>query len=289
MEKMVERAVKRALLGEVYTTPKPGLVDCHDTGAHQDMDVHTFRVSTQAITPFLVQMFETGRDQKDCPAEIFRSLRRIGQLAETQMFLATKGINTHKGILFTMGILAGASGICLKRYGYFSAESVFDISREMTEQTLTEELQEMKNILPVSHGEKLYQKYGETGVRGQALRGFPILKEIAWPVLKKCREEGNEENLANLQVVLEVMTELNDTNVLNRSSVDGLNWVQKEAMEIIKIGGAFSKEGLERVKAMNRECIERNISPGGAADILAAAIFLYEMNELYGRERSKAG
>ena len=85
------------------------------------------------------------------------------------------------------------------------------------------------------------------------------------------------------------MTELNDTNVLNRSSVDGLNWVQKEAMEIIKIGGAFSKEGLERVKAMNRECIERNISPGGAADILAAAIFLYEMNDLYGRERSKAG
>lgn len=278
----VEEAVCHSLMGEVYTTPKPGLVDQHDTGAHRDMDVNTFALSTRAISPYILQMFYCGYLSGKEPEEVFQEIRQIGICAEAAMFRATSGVNTHKGLIFTMGILAAATGICIRKIGVFDLEMLSKLSKEMTERQLTLELRGMEMKQPLSHGEKLYQKYGEAGIRGEAIKGFPVLMELAYPCLKHYREMRYNHNLSNINVLLHVMTELNDTNILSRGTEEDLNWIKGQAEEILRAGGAFSAKGYRMVQRMNEECVEKNLSPGGAADMLAAALFLYEMEKLLG-------
>ena len=110
--------VRNALLGEVYATPKPGLVDRRDTGAHRDMNYETFLASTEAITPYMVRMFVEGMDATaagQTPEAVFRAIRGIGLEAERAMYAATDGVNTHKGMIFTMGIVLAAAGILYAR------------------------------------------------------------------------------------------------------------------------------------------------------------------------------
>ena len=100
-----EKALLSGLLGEVYATPKPGLVDRNNPGAHKDMDVETFEKSTQAILPYLLQMGEKGWDWTGTGTELFTALRPLGAAAEKAMFLATNNVNTHKGIIFSLGLV----------------------------------------------------------------------------------------------------------------------------------------------------------------------------------------
>lgn len=114
-----------ALMAEVGATPKPGLVDRHDSGAHTDMDYDTFAASTTAIVPYLARMFEAGYtwESKDFNA-LFESIRPIGIEAEKAMFAATDGVNTHKGMIFSMGTIAAAAGLFYKRHEKFDAEKI---------------------------------------------------------------------------------------------------------------------------------------------------------------------
>ena len=108
--------IRNALLGEVFTTPKPGLVDLWDSGAHRDMNWITFQKSTDAITLYLVEMYEAGyeaaEEKENILEDLFFIIRRIGQRAEKAMYQATEGVNTHKGIIFSMGIICAAYGYC---------------------------------------------------------------------------------------------------------------------------------------------------------------------------------
>lgn len=276
-----ERCIRGALLDEVFTTPKPGLVDCHDTGAHRDMDVDTFTASADAVTPYILQMFYIGWENAFSLEKLFAGIRIPGRQAEKAMFQATGGVNTHKGIIFTMGILAAACGACLHRRGRIIREEVFAISREMTEETLQRELQEMRERTPETHGEILYQKYGETGIRGEAMQGFPILKNIACPYVVYYRRMLYNPNLSQINVLLHIMTALDDTNVLSRGSRQDLYWLKEESRRILRAGGAFTVQGYRMVQELNTACIARNISPGGAADMLAAALFLCGMEQSF--------
>lgn len=277
----VEEAVCHSLMGEVYTTPKTGLVDQNDTGAHMDMDINTFALSTRAISPYILQMFYCGYLSEKEPEEVFKEIRQIGICAEAAMFRATDGVNTHKGILFTMGILAAATGICVRKTGNFDLERISGLCSKMTKRQLTLELQEIEKKQPVSHGEKLYQSYGEAGIRGEAMRGFPVLMELAYPCLKYYRKLGYNHNLSNINVLLHVMTALNDTNILSRGTEENLEWIKEQASKILQEGGAFSAQGYQMIQRMNEACVEKNLSPGGAADMLAAALFLYEMEKVF--------
>lgn len=278
----VEQLMEQALLGEVYTTPKPGLVDRKDNGAHRDMNCETFEKSTGAITPYLRQMVYEGYCSSKTMEELFLSIRKIGIRAEQAMFRATEGVNTHKGILFTMGILGAASGRCYQKESRICVSAILQMSQSMTEQILEKEFEEMEKRTPVTHGEKLYHRYGEKGIRGEAQKGFPIIRNIAYPAMCRYRGNGMSRNEANINVLLEVMTSLKDTNVVTRSNYEELTWIQKESARILKLGGAATEEGLLEIEHLNRQCIEKNISPGGAADILAATLFLYQLEENYG-------
>ena len=100
-----------ALHREVMLTPKPGLVDRRNSGAHRDMTLETFMASGAAIRLWFPLFFETGVKTASRPlAEILPKLRADGLACEKAMFVATHGVNTHKGAIFSFGLLIAAAG-----------------------------------------------------------------------------------------------------------------------------------------------------------------------------------
>ncbi|MGN0295572.1 MAG: triphosphoribosyl-dephospho-CoA synthase CitG [Lachnospiraceae bacterium] len=277
LEKRVRENIETALLEEVFTTPKPGLVDCHDNGAHTDMDCGTFIKSTYAVSPYLARMVSEGYHWEASVESLFPHIRKIGIQAEKAMFQVTEGVNTHKGIIFTMGILGAAAGYEYRRNGKIDSAEILKLSGKMVRETMDREFEAMEKRNPCTHGELLYRMYGEKGIRGEARNGFPIIRETALPWMKRYLQAGMDWNTVKINVLLQVILGLNDTNVLSRSGYSGLEWIRGRAVHILAAGGSASEEGYKELAEMNRECIRRNISPGGAADILAAALFLYYM------------
>ncbi len=320
LKEIVGWNVRNALLGEVYATPKPGLVDRRDTGSHKDMSYETFLASTEAITPYMVEMFEAGlKGSKADSEKVFLGIRKTGIEAENAMYAATGNVNTHKGMIFTMGILLAAAGIIAgERLGcndtcnngrLFDIGEILETGRNMSYRILEKDFIEMEKREPKSHGEKLYHRYGEKGIRGQAMEGFPIIKDIGLDAMRTylgivgdeslragiseratlrkdlIYGEGNMrdehfENAVNISTLIQIMSKLNDTNVLTRSSYEDMEWLKSESSEIVKMGAAFSEEGLSAIEELNVKCIEKNISPGGAADILAVTILLLKLEGL---------
>lgn len=284
--------IRNALLGEVFTTPKPGLVDLWDSGAHRDMNWITFQKSTDAIIPYLVEMYEAGyesaEEKENILEDLFFIIRRIGQRAEKAMYQATEGVNTHKGMIFSMGIICAAYGYCKGKNRHIqkiTIDTIFDTAKKMTGRILAEELKNLEypgKTAPQTSGERLLRESGERGVRGEVLDGFPVVRKIAYPKLEEAmaRKAMNPticQSQVNLQVLLYIMKDLRDTNVLNRGQESGLAWVQQEADRILRCGGAFSEEGIDRIVRMNRECIRKHISSGGAADQLALTLLLWQI------------
>ncbi|WP_191014463.1 triphosphoribosyl-dephospho-CoA synthase CitG [Treponema zioleckii] len=298
-ESQICEFIEKALLSEVYTTPKPGLVDKHDTGAHRDMDVSTFEKSTAAISPFLAKMYGAGVEFSEnpenlCDEKLFAVIRKIGVDAEKAMFAATNGVNTHKGIIFTLGIICASLGFTLKRHknlqnDFFDdsdeliddfLDEVFLNAKKMTFETLEKDFALMASREPKTHGEKLFAKYGEKGIRGEAQKGFPIIYKVALPFYKKLLKVNPDENNRNIIALLHIVKNLSDTNVLSRSSPETLRWLQSECDSILGEKTVFAPEDIERVCKLNEECVQKNISPGGAADILAVTVFLAAVSGL---------
>lgn len=275
-----EKIIRASLMEEVFTTPKPGLVDRQDQGAHTDMDCALFQKSTDAIAPDLAQMFEEGYRWKKDPEELFIKIRETGKRAEGNMFAATEGVNTHKGMIFTIGILSAASGYLLSHTGKIQAEEVCDFAGKMTKQILAEECAQMRKRTPVTYGEKIYATCRETGVRGMAMEGYPVLAGQTVPHMRTLVRQQMDRNQRNLQILLELMSCITDTNVLTRSGWEGQHWIREQAGEILQHYPNDTTGMYRELARMNRICIDRNISPGGSADLLAATLFLVRMENL---------
>lgn len=264
----------KALLEEVYTTPKPGLVDLYSNGAHCDMDVHTFERSADALRPWFVRMAEQGRSICGTPEELFGEIRKTGVLAEQAMYRATDGVNTHKGLIFTLGIFCAAAGRCAGESRAVTTERLIDIERRMTEAVLTRELEEIRKRDAVSNGEKNLQKYGTAGVRGEAIAGYPLITGLAFPVMRQGLKEKQSWNRIKLQTLLALMSRMEDSNILSRQNPEMLQKMHEEAERFLKAGGAYAKDAYAVLTEMDRRYIERNMSPGGCADSLAVTVFL---------------
>ena len=305
----VEDIVVRSLLEELYTTPKPGLVDLNDNGSHNDMNISLFKKSAKSIAPYISEIYDVSSKWDGSAEELFLIVRKIGVQAECAMFNATYGVNTHKGSIFTLGLIACALASVLKDVQNITTKSglllsVFDYCKKMTERTLLNELNHINKKNASTHGEKIFLQCNERGVRGQALAGFPIIRDVAFPFFMLCVENNVDANFRNVMTLLKSISVLNDTNVINRSSYEELGRLQKDAQSIIlKMERLFnfsesdvpkwyaSKENLSLiglVESLNEKCIKKNISPGGSADILSACIFihnfflvLFDNNSLY--------
>lgn len=264
-----------ALMEEVYTTPKPGLVDRYSPGAHTDMDLCTFLKSAEALFPYFVRMAALGRQSEEKPEVLFRKLRETGILAEQAMMRATKGINTHKGAIFTLGILCGAAGRCIRDHGSVEQQALIDMELQMVRRTLIKEMEAIQKREAVTGGERNIVVYGITGIRGEAASGYPAVTETGIPVLRDGIQSGKEWNLVKLQILLSLMSRVEDSNIVTRHHPEILAEVQGKAEEFLKSGGAYAPGAIEDLIKMDREYTERNISAGGCADLLAASIFVY--------------
>lgn len=276
------RIAADALLKEVGTTPKPGLVDLHDNGAHSDMCHQTFVDSTAAIVPYLTQMAQLGFSWSGEPAGLFRAIRPLGIQAEQAMFAATGGVNTHKGLIFSLGIIMAASGLYFQKHGCFDSGEILALCRVMTCDILEEDFASIDRAHPKTHGERLYVLYGCRGIRGEAQTGFASVRRRSLPLLKTLSPSAEEENLAFLQVLLLLMSEVHDTNVLTRSGPESAAAVSRLAGELLTGWSGSPAELYDSVSQMNESFIRQNISPGGCADLLAVTIFLWLLEQYEG-------
>ncbi len=278
--KKIEMLAVQSLLYEVAATPKPGLVDSANTGAHTDMDIFTFLRSATAIGAAFSQCFMAGTEHRGALPELLPKLRRIGIAAEREMFDATGGVNTHKGILFSMGVLCGAAGVqCRKEPETpLRAETLCDRVTEITAELMSD-FKDLTGKENLTYGEKLYLKHGITGIRGEVAAGFPTVRRISLPVIRE--HWGNADtNTLMVEILLRLMAHSEDSNILGRHDPSMLSVVQDKAREIVGNGGAFTEEGLAAIEAFDAWCIRERVSPGGSADMLAITIFLQMLEQL---------
>lgn len=277
-----------ALITEVSTTPKPGLVDRHDSGAHTDMCYDTFIASTHAIVPYLSQMAAAGfawEHPDGCG--LFRAIRPIGMEAEHAMFQATGGINTHKGMIFSMGIIAAAAGLSYRNCGKFYPEEILSLAGNLCREELERDFQRIDSQAPKTHGEILYVKHGNKGIRGEAQEGFPSIRSCSLPAIRHFKKTCSDDNQVYINTLLALMAQVDDTNVLIRTGSTQLAYEKTEAKRILRLGGASTKAGMDALIQANQEFIRRNISPGGCADLLAVTILLWHL-EQYEEEKDEA-
>ena len=243
-QRLAELAVQ-ALLEEVDQTPKPGLVDRNNRGAHQDMDRDLFHRSARSLLPYFRRAVTLGLERADCMGP----LQAAGLAAERVMLAKTGGVNTHRGAVYAFGLILAAMGSRLARGG-----DVFAGGAALAESGLPP--------AAGSHGQRARQRYGASGARGEALAGFPHARH-AWAAL--ARPGGRDAALLTL------LAEVEDTNLLHRGGPEGLALVQSRARSILAASPPAYGEGLLE---LDRACIARNLSPGGSADLLALALFL---------------
>jgi holo-ACP synthase/triphosphoribosyl-dephospho-CoA synthase len=276
LEEKIREAALKALLYEAAVSPKPGLVDRFHTGAHGDMDFFSFIDSAAAIIPFFAACAAAGFDYRekagpdDGGLALFESLRQGGRLAEERMREASGGANTHRGMLFSLGLLSAAYGFLFYDHERPPADALFGLCRSMTRNL---EADFARPGLALSHGEAIYRAGGISGVRGEAARGFPAVRDYALPRLARMLEAGVSPNDAGVLILLGLLARIDDTNIIHRSDLGTLRAVQEDLREFFA-GDPSPRAAAEKARLLDGEFIQKNISPGGAADLLGVTFFL---------------
>lgn len=266
---------KKALIHEVLLSPKPGLVDRFNSGAHSDMDIYTFMDSVLSIKDYFYECTNEGYNHNNSNYfEILEKIRPIGIEAEKRMFLFTKEINTHKGAIFIFGILCSAIGSLKRENKEFNIINILKRSSQISDKILDDFKNIDLNKEKLSYGEKQFLESGSLGVRGEAKNGFPLL-EKSYLEFETTINEGFNEEIAIGQSLLYLMNNLIDTNIIGRKGLSGIDYIKSKSEEIIDLGGYKTEEGILKINEVDKDFIRENISPGGCADLAAATLFLY--------------
>ena len=268
-----------ALLVEVAATPKPGLVDRANNGAHDDMDFFTFQASAAALAPYFAEFARAGAGHEHLDT-LLAQLRPIGCRAEAAMYARTGGVNTHKGAVFSFGVLLGAAGWLMAHGGRLTADAVLDAAKTICAGLCRADYGALaKDAVPATKGPAAYLAYGLTGVRGEAEAGFPLVRAYALPLYRARRAAHTPLNDALVDVLLVLMEHNMDTNIFGRHDLAMLHRVQGDAARILTLGGMGTAAGRAAVEAFDAQLIAAWVSPGGSADLVAVTHFLYEMEQ----------
>ncbi|WP_265459221.1 triphosphoribosyl-dephospho-CoA synthase CitG [Enterococcus sp. HY326] len=273
---------EKALFYEVSLTPKPGLVDRFSNGAHQDMDFFSFVDSIISLRPFFSDYLKAGFQHNGSFSELFQKLRLIGIDAEKAMMKATKGINTHKGANFSFALLLGATGF------YMQKKTIFPFTSEDTNEILKivaaiaeivqEDFTDLAAKTDLSYGEKLYLEKGLMGIRGEAIAGYPILKNQLLPFFRNQKDEHTEIKL--LRALVFLMSFVEDGNLLHRGGLTAWQQVKDESLTLHQ-ADLTPDELILSLKKYDQQMIDRNLSPGGSADLIALGIYLAFLEDLF--------
>ena len=260
-----------SLQKEVQATPKPGLVDRANRGAHKDMDMRHFFVSANALRPYFVAFAATGYLTRDAaPEETFEKIRPIGIDAEKEMLSATGGVNTHKGAIFSLGLLCAAAGRLSPEN--WQADALLKECAAMTKGLVQRDFSQLETA--TTFGEQLYLQHGITGVRGQAEAGFPAVLEVGLPIFQKARAKGRSENDALCITLLHLIAATDDTNLIHRSDLQTQQQIRQEISDLLK---EYPLPDMADIQALDAEFIKKNLSPGGSADLLALTCLLHTL------------
>lgn len=311
--KTIANIAVQSLIDEVHTTPKPGLVDERNCGSHEDMDLPLFERSAETLRPYFEECVTIGQaTARATPAEAFSTLKKAGLRAEQAMLQATGGVNTHKGAIYTMGLLCGALG------RLWNPEAPTVPTAEILQTVATLAAPSTADLTATdgsTAGLRLYQTLGLTGIRGEAAAGLPSVAEIALPTYEAYLKTGYSQNEAGALTLLHLIAEAQDTNLYHRGGSDGAAWAKEQARALLtalprspKIANNCAPDtasATHRPKITN-DCapapgrnelsqnskplfphpaletlddafISRNLSPGGCADLLAATYFLHKL------------
>ncbi|MGL4730391.1 MAG: triphosphoribosyl-dephospho-CoA synthase CitG [Clostridium sp.] len=263
-----------AMISEASCFPSPGLVSPISNGSHNDMDYYTFIKSTCALNKYMILFANEGFTNKS-PKEIFNAIRSVGIEAEKAMFNSTNGVNTHKGMIFLLGISVAATAKAIYDNSPFS--SIKNIIKEMTKGIVEQELKNIDKTRNLTYGEKLYVEHGIEGIRGQVEKGLPLVFDYALDILKK--EDKLKFNDKLVHVLIAILVHLDDCNIIHRHSVEMLKLSNDKAREIMKLGGMKTEQGKEKILELEKYFIKNRISPGGSADLLAITLFFYLVEE----------
>jgi triphosphoribosyl-dephospho-CoA synthase len=299
----------RALLREAEAGPKPGLVDRFGPGAHRDMDISHFRLSAAALGPFFEAIAlhsaiaarerrRTGRGTAaagaDIPATLAAELRSLGLKAEAAMLAATGGVNTHKGAIWTLGLLCAAVGLsrgikareAADAGTASAADSLADTSGSISAAELCSQAARIAQAILssgleaspiVTKGMAARQEHGLRSARDEALNGFPSIMPVALPLAKSLRDSALPEDEKVISVLLAVMCEADDTCIVARGGLPALHSAKAAARLVLDSGGPFSGIGGDLYRKMIEDFNSAGLSPGGSADLCAASLFLADV------------
>lgn len=268
----VGQYLTQAILLEVSTHPKPGLVTRLSNGAHKDMSIFTFMMSSAVLSKAFNDLQDIGQAHRGTLAELFCKLRSYGVGAEAELLRVTKGVNTQRGILFAGGIVSAVSGYAMNMG--LSRDALLPLIKEMAAGLVARELKNLDHAA-MTAGEKLYYKYGITGIRGEVENGFPSVVNYGLPALEDAFNKGATINDALVHALIALMTVVEDSNIIWRTDYDTLLEVQRIAKDILNLGSVFTEKGRMAIAETERYFLQRRISPGGSADLLSVTITLY--------------
>lgn len=269
----VSKYLSQAILLEVCTHPKPGLVTRMTNGAHNDMSIMTFAMSSAVLSRAFYELQDIGMAHIGDVKELFRKVRAYGINVEKELLVATKGVNTQRGILFAGGILSAAAGYAINHS--LSKIDLLNIVKMMTEGLVHEELEGLGKTSELTAGEKLYRQYGITGIRGEVENGFLSVQHAGLPALHEAFKREANLNDALVHTLISLMTVVEDSNVLWRTDFETAEEVKIIAKKIIALGSVFTNSGRKAIQDTEKYFVHRRISPGGSADLLSVTIGLY--------------
>ncbi len=268
----------RALCDEVNATPKPGLVDRNNSGSHDDMDIDTFHRSAAALSDYFRECAAIGMAHRDLPPpQVFQLLRTAGLTAERAMYAATDGVNTHKGAIYTLGVLCGAAGyLRTVEQPAASADALLDMAADLTKQAAEADFAYIREKnAPKTAGERLYLEYGLTGIRGEVARGLPSIREYGLPAWQHARQHHLDPERTGIYALLHLIAHTDDTTLWHRGGKEGADYARRTAAMLLRHTTFPTTAQLE---ALDRDFTARRLSPGGSADLLAVLYFLDYMS-----------
>lgn len=282
MSKTIDREVAdrvgslavKALLYEVSATPKPGLVDRLGSGSHTDMDFYTFLDSAVSLQPYFREVTRRGMEFDGPPENLLATLRHLGLSAERTMFAATGGVNTHKGLIFSLGIVCAAVGYLHQHPVVLAPHTLLDCCGTIAQSAMGD-FQAIKNK---THGSEIYEAYGLAGIRGEAAAGYPHVRQYGYRILEAMVEGGCSLNDAGVIALLHLMAHVEDTNLIARGGRDALERVQTELRQLLATE-VTPEELIAYAGELGQRFVQENLSPGGCADLLAISYMLHFLFE----------
>lgn len=264
-----------SLIDEASLTPKPGLVDARGPGAHADLDIDLMIRSAHSLFRCFEEMAVAVKGAEPS-REVREKLAEIGRDGERAMFAATRGVNTHKGAIWSLGLLVAATVISGNAD---DADEIAAIAGEIARHPDT------RTPEAITNGRRATERYGVPGARGEAQQGFPHVVEHGLPTLRAARARGVGETLARLDALLSIMADLDDTCLLHRGGRKALRVAKVGAAGVLRLGGASTEAGLAAIDQLDVDLLALNASPGGSGDLLAATLFLDSLNRLPATDR----